>query len=216
MSEQGCPKRLVVGMSGASGAIIGIELLKTMRLQFPTWETHLVISGGARRTITQETSHSIQEVESLATKCHPLDDVGASIASGTFKTAGMVVVPCSMKTVAGIACGFSNNLLLRAADVIIKERRRLVLVARESPLSPIHLHNMNTVANAGAIILPPVLTFYNHPQSIEDMTRHIVGKILDIFDLEIGGFKRWAPDEEEDRSLQDDSTMERPIFENHH
>jgi 4-hydroxy-3-polyprenylbenzoate decarboxylase len=217
MSENGRPNRLVVGISGASGAIIGIDLLKTMRLEFPTWETHLVISGGARRTITQETSYSIEDVESLATKCHSLEDVGASIASGTFKTAGMVVVPCSMKTVAGIACGFSTNLLLRAADVIIKERRKLVLAARESPLSPIHLHNLSTVASAGAIVLPPVLTFYNHPKTIEDMTRHIVGKILDIFDLEIGGFKRWDPDDEqEDRSRQDDSTMERPIFKNHH
>jgi 4-hydroxy-3-polyprenylbenzoate decarboxylase len=202
MSEVVFPKRLVIGISGASGAIIGIDLLNTMRKQFPEWETHLVISSGARRTIEHETSYSIQEVESLATKCHPLDDVGASIASGTFKTAGMVVVPCSMKTVAGIASGFSTNLLLRAADVIIKERRKLVLVARESPLSAIHLHNMNTVASAGAIVLPPVLTFYNHPQTIEDMTRHIVGKILDIFDLEIGGFKRWSPDQDETRSLQ--------------
>ena len=213
MSEA-VPKRLVIGISGASGAIIGIDLLKTMRLQFPAWETHLVISGGARRTIEHETSYSIQEVESLATKCHPLEDVGASIASGTFKTVGMVIVPCSMKTVAGISSGYSANLLLRAADVIIKERRKLVLVARESPLSPIHLHNMNTVASVGAIVLPPVLTFYNHPRTIEDMTRHIVGKILDVFDLEVGGFQRWAPDEVGGRSMQDVSTMEGTIFGN--
>lgn len=215
MNESVSPKRLIVGISGASGAIIGIELLQTMRMQFPEWETHLVISSGARRTIEYETSYSIQEVESLATNCHPLEDVGASIASGTFKTAGMVVVPCSMKTVAGIASGFSTNLLLRAADVIIKERRKLVLVARESPLSAIHLHNMNTVASAGAMILPPVLTFYNHPQTIEDMTRHIVGKILDIFDLEIGGFKRWSPDQGETRSLQVNSTLEGTTFNPH-
>jgi len=193
MTECNRPKRMVVGISGASGAILGIELLKTMRQQFPSWETHLVISAGARRTIQLETSYSLEEVQSLATKCHPIEDVGASIASGTFKTEGMVVVPCSMKTVAGVAGGFSTNLLLRAADVVIKERRKLVLVTRESPLSSIHLHNMNVVASAGAIVLPPVLTFYNHPETIEDMTRHIVGKILDVFQLEIVGFERWTP-----------------------
>jgi polyprenyl P-hydroxybenzoate/phenylacrylic acid decarboxylase-like protein len=191
----------VVGISGASGAILGIDLLKTMRQEFPSWETHLVISEGARLTIAQETSYSIEEVESLATKCHSLENVGASIASGTFKTAGMVVVPCSMKTVAGIAHGMSTNLLLRAADVTIKERRKLVLVARESPLSSIHLHNMTTVASVGAIVMPPVLTFYNHPRSIEEMTRHIVGRILDVFDLEIRGFQRWAPEEAGEKSL---------------
>jgi polyprenyl P-hydroxybenzoate/phenylacrylic acid decarboxylase-like protein len=215
MEKQGRPQRLIVGISGASGAIIGIELLKTMREQFPAWETHLVISGGARRTIEQETSYSVKEVESLATKCHPLEDIGASIASGTFKTEGMVVVPCSMKTVAGIGSGFSTNLLLRAADVILKERRKLVLVARESPLSSIHLRNMTTVANAGAIILPSVLSFYNHPQTIEDMTRHIVGKVLDIFDLGIVGFKPWSGEGEDGRSLQNDSAMERTVFKDH-
>jgi polyprenyl P-hydroxybenzoate/phenylacrylic acid decarboxylase-like protein len=201
MSEPVRPQRLVVGISGASGAILGIDLLKTMRQEFPSWETHLVISEGARLTIAQETSYSIEEVESLATKCHSLENVGASIASGTFKTAGMVVVPCSMKTVAGIAHGMSTNLLLRAADVTIKERRKLVLVARESPLSSIHLHNMTTVASVGAIVMPPVLTFYNHPRSIEEMTRHIVGRILDVFDLEIRGFQRWAPEEAGEKSL---------------
>ena len=196
MSEPVRPQRLVVGISGASGAILGIDLLKTMRQEFPSWETHLVISEGARLTIAQETSYSIEEVESLATKCHSLENVGASIASGTFKTAGMVVVPCSMKTVAGVAHGMSTNLLLRAADVTIKERRKLVLVARESPLSSIHLHNLTMVASVGAIVMPPVLTFYNHPRSIEDLTRHIVGRILDVFDLEIRGFQRWAPEED--------------------
>lgn len=194
MSTQALSRRLIVGISGASGAIISIDLLKTMRLQFPEWETHLVISGSAQRTIEYETDYSLREVVSLATRCYPLEDVGANIASGTFKTAGMVIVPCSMKTVAGIASGFSTNLLLRAADVTIKERRRLVLVARESPLSTIHLRNMNTVASAGAIVLPPALTFYNHPKTIEDMTHHIVGKILDVFDLEVNGFQRWAAD----------------------
>jgi polyprenyl P-hydroxybenzoate/phenylacrylic acid decarboxylase-like protein len=191
MAEMYRPNRLVIGISGASGAAIAIELLKQMQAQ-TGWETHLVISAGARRTIRMETAFSVEEVEALATECHPLEDVGASIASGTFPCAGMVVAPCSMKTVSGIAHGFSDNLLLRAADVAIKERRKLVLVARESPLSPIHLGNLLLLANLGAIVLPPVLTYYNRPASIDDMTRHVVGKILDAFGLEATGFSRWG------------------------
>jgi flavin prenyltransferase len=184
-------KRLVIGMSGASGAVLGIELLQAMRC-FPDWETHLVISEGARRTIELETSCSVADVESLATVCHPLDDVGASIASGSFRTAGMVIVPCSMKTVAAVANGLASTLLTRAADVTLKERRKLVLVARECPLSQIHLRNMQLAASAGAVVLPPMMTFYNRPRSIEDMTRHLVGKILDVFDLPLEGFQRWS------------------------
>lgn len=183
--------RLVIGISGASGAAIAIELLKQLQARVD-WETHLVISRGARRTIAMETDYSFAEVEALAAQCHAIEDVGASIASGTFKSAGMVVVPCSMKTVSGIAHGFSENLLLRAADVTIKERRKLILVARESPLSQIHLGNLLLLANMGVTILPPVLTFYNRPASIADMTRHIVGKILDSFGLEAAGFHRWG------------------------
>jgi flavin prenyltransferase len=184
-------KRLVVGISGASGAILGIELLKAMRA-VPGWETHLVVSEGGRRTIAHETTYTMAQVEALSTRHHPIEDVGALVASGTFKTAGMVIVPCSMKTVAGVASGYSDNLLLRAADVALKERRKLVLVARESPLSPIHLRNLQTVADLGVVILPPVLTFYNHPASIEDMVRHIVGKVLDVFGLELPQFQRWG------------------------
>jgi polyprenyl P-hydroxybenzoate/phenylacrylic acid decarboxylase-like protein len=183
-------QRLVVGISGASGAILGIELLKAMRAQ-PGWETHLVVSEGARRTIAHETPYAMAEVEALAARHHSIGDVGALVASGTFRTAGMVIVPCSMKTVAGVASGYSDNLLLRAADVTVKERRKLVLVARESPLSPIHLRNLRAVSDLGAIVLPPVLTFYNHPASIEDMIRHIVGKVLDVFGLELPHFRRW-------------------------
>jgi len=190
--RQATPKRLIVGISGASGAEIGIQLLQAMQ-HLPEWETHLVISEGARRTISLETAYSVEQVEALATRCHPLDDVGTGIASGTFKTEGMVVVPCSMKTVAGIAHGYSQNLLLRAADVVIKERRRLVLVARESPLSTIHLNNLLLLANAGVVILPPVLTYYHRPATIQDMTAHIVGKILDVFGIELADFKRWDP-----------------------
>jgi len=183
--------RLVIGISGASGAAIAIELLKQMQAR-AGWETHLVVSRGAHRTIEMETAFSLPQVQALATKCHDLEDVGASIASGTFKSAGMVVVPCSMKTVSGIAHGFSENLLLRAADVTIKERRKLILVARESPLSPIHLSNLLRLANLGVTILPPVLTYYNRPATIDDMTRHMVGKILDAFGLEAAGFHRWG------------------------
>lgn len=191
MTERTSKKRLVVGMSGASGAPIGVELLQAMK-HFPDWETHLVISEGARLTIEQETELTLEDVAVLATRCYRLNDVGASIASGTFKTQGMVIVPCSMKTLAGVATGYSDNLLLRAADVVIKERRKLVLVARESPLSPLHLQNMQKAADLGALIVPPVLTFYNRPSTIHDMTRHIVGKILDVFELDMPDFKRWT------------------------
>lgn len=194
-------KRLVVGISGASGAILGIELLQAMR-HFPEWETHLVITEGARRIIRLETGRPLAEVESLATVCHSLDDVGASIASGSFKTEGMAIVPCSMKTVAAVAHGIADNLLIRAADVTLKERRKLVLVARESPLSQIHLRNMQLAASAGAVILPPMMTFYSHPRAIEDMTRQLVGRILDVFDLPLEGFKRWGGEETEPAGLE--------------
>ena len=189
--SQKAPRRLVVAISGASGAILGIEFLKEMR-RFPGWETHLIISTGGRKTIEHETKLTRYEVEELATKVYEVEDIGASIASGTFKTEGMVIIPCSMKTVAGISSGFSENLVLRAADVTIKERRPLVLVTREAPFSPIHLQNMLSLAKLGVTILPPVLSFYNKPESIEDMIRHIVGKALDIFHLEADNFKRWG------------------------
>lgn len=184
-------KRLVVGISGASGVALAVTLLKMMQ-QHKDWETHLVISTGAKRTMNFELVESVEEVEELATEVHDLHDIGASIASGTFKTEGMVVIPCSMKTVAGIANGYADNLLLRAADVTIKERRPLILVARETPLSSIHLKNMATLASYGVRIMPPVMTFYNNPQSIEDMQVHIVGKVLHEFDIEVTNFKRWC------------------------
>lgn len=184
-------KRLVVGMSGASGAILGIELLKILK-ENPEWETHLVISRGAEEAILQETSYKVEEVGALADKVYSIKDIGASIASGTFKTEGMIILPCSMKTLAGVASGYSDNLLLRAADVIIKEKRKLILAARETPLSTIHLRNMLTLSELGAYIIPPMVTYYNKPESIEDMNHHIVAKILDKFDIEVDGFKRWG------------------------
>ncbi|HHW14533.1 MAG TPA: UbiX family flavin prenyltransferase [Firmicutes bacterium] len=184
-------KRLVVGMSGASGALLGIELLRALRRE-PEWETHLVISRGAEETINQETNYKLDEVLSLADRSYSVKDLGASIASGTFKTEGMVVVPCSMKTLAGIASGYSDNLLLRAADVTIKERRKLVLVARETPLSSIHLRNMLALSDLGVTIMPPVISYYNRPVNLEEQCRHFIGKILDAFGIDCPGFKRWG------------------------
>ena len=184
-------KRLVVGISGASGAILAISLLKELQ-SLQDWETHLVISSGAKRTIKEEVSESIEEVKEFATCVHDIDDIGASIASGTFKTEGMVVIPCSMKTLAGIANGYSDNLLLRAADVTMKERRSLVLVARETPLNRIHLQNMAMLASFGVTLMPPMMTFYNHPLTIEDMQDHIIGKVLNEFGVEARNFRRWG------------------------
>lgn len=186
-------KRLVIGLSGASGAILGIEILKILREQ-PRWESHVVISRGAELTITEETEYTLAEVIALADKVYDVKNIGASIASGTFKTEGMIIVPCSMKTAAGIACGYSDNLLLRAADVTIKEKRKLVVVPRESPLSTIHLRNLLVLAETGAIIIPPMVAYYNNPLSIDDMNRHIIGKILDKFGIEVLGFNRWGED----------------------
>lgn len=184
-------KRLVIGMSGASGALLGIQMLEILR-ENPEWESHLVISKGAEETIKQETEYTVEDVMELADKVYSIKDIGASIASGTFKTEGMVIVPCSMKTVAGIACGYSDNLLLRAADVTIKERRNLVLVARESPLSTIHLRNMLSLSELGAIIMPPMITYYNKPHNLNDLNRHIIAKVLDRFGIEVNGFNRWG------------------------
>jgi flavin prenyltransferase len=183
-------KRLVVGISGASGVTLGIELLKALRTH-PEWESHLVVSKMAERTILLETRYGIEEVRSLADKLYDICDLSANISSGTFKTEGMAIIPCSMKTAAGIACGYSDNLLLRAADVTIKEGRKLVIAARECPLSAVHLGNLLTLSKLGAVIMPPMLTFYNDPQSINDMINHIVGKILGCFGIE-HDYKKWA------------------------
>jgi len=190
MGEATSKKRLVVGISGASGVMLAIELLKQLQTN-AEWETHLVLTTSACKTIAIETEYRKEEVEAMATILHPLNDVGASISSGTFKTEGMVIVPCSMKTLAGVANGYSENLLLRAADVTLKERRPLVLVARESPLNRIHIRNMLSASDAGAVILPPVVPYYNSPTSVREITMHIVGKILDIFDIPVPEFRRW-------------------------
>ncbi len=184
-------KRLVIGMSGASGVPIAVEILKTLR-ECPDWESCLIVTEGARRTIELESEYTEEQILGLADHVYNLHDIGASIASGTFQTEGMVVVPCSMKTVAGIHSGYSDNLLLRAADVTLKERRKLVLVARETPLHTIHLRNMMELSQMGAIILPPMLTFYNQPEGISQMVEHIAAKVLDIYGIEHRRFRRWS------------------------
>lgn len=184
-------KRIVVGISGASGMAIAGEVLKGFR-EDGNWETYLVVTEHGKRTIELEYLEGIDYLYSLAdVVCDP-KDIAHSISSGTFQTEGMIVVPCSMKTLAGIANGFSENLLLRAADVTIKQRKKLVLVPRETPLSVIHLKNMLELAQMGCIILPPVLTYYNMPQKISDMTIHIAGKVLDEFNISLKGFSRWG------------------------
>jgi 4-hydroxy-3-polyprenylbenzoate decarboxylase len=195
--------RLVIGMTGASGAIYGIRLLEA--LQAAKVETHLILSKWAQATITIETTYSISAVKALATWTHPVDNQAAAIASGSFLTAGMAIVPCSMRTLAAIRAGLADNLLTRAADVAIKERRRLVLVPRETPLSEIHLENMLVLTRMGVVMLPPMPAFYLAPQSIEDLVQHTVARILDQFGIENQISPRWetvkkapAPDESTD------------------
>lgn len=182
--------RIIVGVSGASGAPVAVELLRALRRT--RLESHLIVTAGGWRTIAEETGMTAEQVCALADAVHDVNDVGAPPASGSWRALGMVVVPCSMKTLAGIHSGYSDNLLLRAADVTLKERRRLVLAPRECPMSSIHLRNQYELSLMGAVILPPVLSYYIHPQSPEDMARHLVGKILDQFGEEYGGFKRWG------------------------
>lgn len=181
--------RIIIGISGASGAPLAIEVLKALKETH--MESHLMITKGGELTIEQECDITVEEVKNLADAVYDNTNVGAALASGSYQTTGMVVVPCSMKTVAGIHSGYSDNLLLRAADVVLKERRKLVLVTRECPLSSIHLRNMYELSQMGAVILPPVLSYYNHPGSMEDAARHIVGKILDQFQIEYKNFRRW-------------------------
>ena len=188
-------KRLVIGMSGASGAPLTVELLRQLHDRHPEIETHLIVTHGAQLTLAQETDVSMTQLQSLASVIHSNSNIGAGPASGSFKTMGMIVVPCSMKTVAGIVSGYSDNLLLRAADVTLKERRKLVLVAREAPLSTVHLRNLYEASQLGAVILPPMLAYYNHPASVEDCTRHTVNRILSQFDLDQGSYQWEGLDE---------------------
>lgn len=186
----GHPQRLIVGISGASGAIYGIRLLEALK-DSPV-ETHLVISRAAAQTIAAETPFSLQDVKALAHVVHANQDVGASIASGSFQTAGMVVAPCSIKSLSEITTGITANLLSRAADVVLKERRRLVLLVRETPLHIGHLRSMTQASEMGAIIMPPVPAFYIAPRTVDDIVNHTVGRILDLFAIDSSLVKRWT------------------------
>ncbi|SDH13460.1 2,5-furandicarboxylate decarboxylase 2 [Paraburkholderia steynii] len=201
--------RIVVGISGASGAMIGVRLLAALR-RIGTHETHLIVSTSGAITAAQEMGLTRSDLDGLADVAHNVRDIGATIASGSFVTEGMVIAPCSMKTLAGVANGFADNLLTRAADVMLKERRRLVLVARETPLNLAHLRNMTLATEMGAIVMPPVPAFYAHPKTIEDVVDHTVGRILDLFVIEHREIaKRWSGLADEFASRRDDDGADR-------
>ncbi|HTG85576.1 MAG TPA: UbiX family flavin prenyltransferase [Pyrinomonadaceae bacterium] len=187
--EQLKPTRLIVGITGATGTIFGVRLLQM--LHGSGVETHLVVSKWGARTLTHETPYSLKDIQDLATESYVSGDQGAAISSGSFVTLGMVIAPCSMRTVAAIAHGLGDNLIHRAADVILKERRKLVLVVRESPFNEIHLENMLKLARMGVVILPPVPAFYNHPQSLDDMINHVTMRVVDQFDIHLDVMNRW-------------------------
>ncbi|MFI0816625.1 non-oxidative hydroxyarylic acid decarboxylases subunit B [Streptomyces sp. NPDC021098] len=183
--------RLIVGMTGATGAVFGIRLLEALA-ELPEVETHLVLSRWARTTIELETGRSAREVAALADVTHSPENQGATISSGSFRTDGMVIAPCSMKTLAGIRAGYAEGLVARAADVVLKERRRLVLLPRETPLSDIHLENMLALSRMGVRMVPPMPAFYNHPRSVDDIVDHITARLLDQFGLPAPTATRWG------------------------
>lgn len=189
-SSSSNPRRLIVGISGASGIVYGVRILQV--LQHSGIETHLVMSDSARMTLATELDMSVKEVEALASEVHNAKNIGATISSGSFKTMGMVVAPCSIKSLSEIAYGMTSGLLSRAADVALKERRRLVLLIRETPLHSGHLRTMLQASENGAILMPPVPALYARPQSIDDMVNHTVGRCLDLFDIETDLVKRWS------------------------
>ncbi|WP_367299575.1 UbiX family flavin prenyltransferase [Hafnia alvei] len=186
-------KRLIIGISGASGAIYGVRLLEVLQ-GVPDIETHLIMSNAARQTLALETDLQLRDVQNLADVVHDSRDIAASISSGSFKTAGMVILPCSMKTLSGIVHSYTDNLLTRAADVVLKEHRRLVLCVRETPLHLGHLRMMTTAAELGAIVMPPVPAFYHRPQTLQDIIDQTVNRVIDQFDIEMPEdlFTRWG------------------------
>ncbi|HDR2717220.1 TPA: UbiX family flavin prenyltransferase [Enterobacter roggenkampii] len=185
-------KRLIVGLSGASGAIYGVRLLQVLR-NVANVETHLVMSQAARQTLSLETDLSLRDVQALADVVHDARDIAASISSGSFKTAGMVILPCSIKTLSGIVNSYTDTLVTRAADVVLKERRPLVLCVRETPLHLGHLRLMTQAAELGAVIMPPVPAFYHRPQTLDDVINQTVNRVLDQFDIDLPEdlFTRW-------------------------
>jgi flavin prenyltransferase len=182
--------KVIVAITGATGAIYGVRILQ--RLREAGAESHLVISRWGARTLLHETPYSREQVEALATVTYAPGDMGAAISSGSFRTDGMVIAPCSAKTLAAIAHGFGENLVHRAADVVLKERRKLVLVVREAPLSDIHLENMLKLSRMGSVVLPPMPAFYNHPRTVDDVVEHTVSRVLDQFGLDVSGVERWS------------------------
>ena len=186
---------LIVGISGASGAIYGVRLLEALRKA--KVQSHLVVSKSAALTLKAELDMTVNQVRDLADVNYSNGDVGAAVSSGSFKTLGMVIVPCSIRTVSDIAYGTTDNLLSRAADVVLKERRRLVLVVRETPLHLGHLRSLTAATENGAIIMPPVPAFYHRPKTIDDIVNQTVGRCLDLFDIDSGLVKRWNPDARE-------------------
>jgi 4-hydroxy-3-polyprenylbenzoate decarboxylase len=189
------PRRLIVGISGASGVIYGARLLQLLRNT--DIQTHLVMSKTAEVTFAHETRIKVTEVKTLANVSHAIDNMAAPISSGSFSTIGMIVAPCSIRSMSEIATGVTSTLLTRAADVTLKERRKLVLMVRESPLHAGHLRNMTALAEMGAIIAPPVPAFYMKPASLEEMIDHTIGRVLDLFDIDVGGMSRWGDDHED-------------------
>lgn len=186
------PKRLIVAISGASGTIYGIRILEILRdLNI---ESHLIISKSAEMTLAYESDISLDEVKGLASKVHSVKNVGACISSGSFPTEGMIIAPCSIRTMSEIATGVTSSLLTRAADVVLKERKKLVLMVRETPLHTGHLRTMTSLSEMGAIIAPPVPAFYNRPESLDDLINHTVGRVLDLFGIDTGSVKRWNPE----------------------
>lgn len=182
-------KQIIIGISGASGIVYGVRLLEL--LQQTTIKTHLVITQSAELTLQQETDYKVAQVKALADEVHAVKNIGASIASGSFKTAGMIVAPCSIRTMSEIATGVTSNLLTRAADVCLKERRKLVLMVRETPLHTGHLRTMTALSEMGAVIAPPVPGFYAKPENLNQMVDHSVGRLLDLFDIDLGVVNRW-------------------------
>ncbi len=191
MSDKTEQRRLVIGMSGASGAALTVRLLKVLA-DMDDVEVHLVVTDAAKQVMAHETGREASSLAALVHRMYGERELAAPVASGSFRAAGMVVIPCSMKALAGVAAGYAENLLLRAADVCLKERRPLVLVARETPLSLIHLDNMRAVTRAGATVLPPVLTMYTNPATLEEAMDQVVGKVLDVLGIQSEVYKRWG------------------------
>ncbi|MGH3095338.1 MAG: UbiX family flavin prenyltransferase [Streptosporangiales bacterium] len=189
-AEGSRPRRIVVAVSGASGAIYGVRILQMLRA-IAHVETHAIITSGARATLAYETTHEVGEVAEMADVVHREDDLAASISSGSFPTDGMIVAPCSVKTLSGIANCYDDNLVVRAADVTLKERRKLVLLVRETPLHMSHLRLMTEVTASGGMVVPPVPAFYHHPRTVDDIVDQTAGRVLDLFGLESEAVQRW-------------------------